>query len=82
MSRTEIFSKLKEILVTADLRDIQSLDTCTEETKLTTELGLTSVAMLYVVIMIEETFQIHFQNVGVADFQTIGDVIDHIQKCQ
>jgi acyl carrier protein len=38
------------------------------------------VGVLYVVIAIEEFFNIQFNDVGFADFKTIGDVIDYIEK--
>ena len=53
---------------------------CTEETELVEGLGLNSVGILYLVISIEETFQIRFENAGIADFRTVGDVITYIQK--
>ena len=51
-----------------------------ESTNLVNDLGLSSVGVLYVVIAIEEFFNIRFEDVGFADFKTIGDVIDYIEK--
>ena len=36
--------------------------------------------MLYTVIGIEEMFGIRFENVGMSDFKTLGDVVDYIEK--
>ena len=47
--------------------------------RLTADLGFTSVSMLYMVIAIEEEFDIRFENVGAADFDTLGEVIDYIE---
>lgn len=51
-----------------------------ESASLVSDLGLSSVGVLYVVIATEELFDIRFDDVGFADFQTIGDVIDYIEK--
>ena len=80
MSRNEIFEKLKEVLVmvmpTLELGEAE----ITESSNLSNDIGLSSVGVLYVVIAIEEFFGIRFDDVGFADFQTIGDVIDYIEK--
>ena len=79
MSRGEIFEKLRDILISADDRGSADASKYTESSKLVTELGLTSVNILYMVIAIEETFGIYFDNVGMSDFQTIGDVVSYIE---
>lgn len=79
LSRNEIFEKLKDILISADDRGTVDADKYTESSKLVTELGLTSVNILYMVIAIEETFGIYFDNVGMSDFETIGDVVTYIE---
>lgn len=79
LSRSEIFEKLKDILISADDRGIVEADKYTEDSKLVTELGLSSVNILYMVIAIEETFGIYFDNVGMSDFETIGDVVTYIE---
>ena len=56
------------------------ISTLTEDSNLITDVGLSSVGILYVVIAIEEFFQIRFDDVGFADFKTIGDVINYIEK--
>ena len=78
MSRTEITEKLAEVITMA----MPSLDTADldESQNLVTDLGLSSVGILYVVIAIEEFFSIRFDDVGFADFRTVGDVIDYIEK--
>lgn len=80
LSRKEIIDKLKEILKTADDRKTVNLDNVTEDSKLFTDLGFTSVNMLYMVIAIEETFNIEFEDAGVDDFVTIKDVVDFIEE--
>ncbi len=80
MSRNDIKAKLADVLQmalpTADV-DMASL---TENANLVNDLGLSSVGVLYIVIAIEEFFNIRFDDVGFADFKTIGDVIDYIEK--
>ena len=79
MTREQIIDKLREILVAADGRGQSSVMNVTEDTNLFTDLGLTSVSMLYMVIAIEEDFDIRFENVGASDFATLGDVVDYIE---
>lgn len=79
LSRNEIIEKLKDILVSAGDGNTAMVDSCTESTKLITELGLSSVSMLFMVIAIEEEFGIRFDNVGVSDFETLGNVVDYIE---
>jgi acyl carrier protein len=80
MSRNEIKEKLVDVMKmaapSADL-DIESLS---EQSNLVSDIGLSSVGVLYIVIAIEEFFDIRFDDVGFADFKTIGDVIDYIEK--
>ena len=79
MNRAEITEKLKDILLSAsDDQDVA--DRCTDDSKLQTDLGLSSVNMLYTVIAIEETFDIRFDDVTVTSFDTFGDVVDYIEK--
>ncbi|MBP3665856.1 MAG: acyl carrier protein [Clostridia bacterium] len=80
MNRQEIKIKLCEIMKLAmpslELND----DTLNENAGLATDLGLSSVGVLYVVIGIEEMFGIRFDDVGFSDFETLGDVITYIEK--
>ena len=82
LTRAEIFDKLKEILIFADNNNRDKIDTCTENTKLVTELGFNSVSVLYMVIAIEESFGVVFDNATIGDFETIGDVITYIEANQ
>ena len=66
MTRQEILENLKEILMDADERGSELL-------------GLSSVNMLYMIIATEEVFDIRFDDVGVNEFQTVGDVMDYIE---
>ena len=80
MSRNEIIEKLKEVIKMATGSDDAALEQVQESSLLTTDLGLNSVGVLYVVIAIEEFFSIQFDDVGFSDFSTVGSVIDYIEK--
>jgi acyl carrier protein len=82
LTGAEIFEKLKEILIFADNNNRDKIDACTENTKLVTELGFNSVSVLYMVIAIEESFGVVFDNATIGDFETIGDVITYIEANQ
>ena len=80
MSRSEITEKLIDVMKMAAPSSGIDIDKLTENASLVTDLGLTSVGVLYIVIAIEEFFDIRFDDVGFADFKTIGDVIDYIER--
>ena len=77
MKREEIIEKLREILAAAGDGTVPSLS---EDSNLATELGLSSVSMLYMVIAIEEEFGIRFDDVGASDFVLLSDVVDYIEE--
>lgn len=79
MTRQDIFDKLKEILIGMEAKDRETIEDCTEDTDLIRDFGFSSVNMLYIVIVIEETFNIRFENVGVADMKVVRDVITYIE---
>ena len=79
MSRTEIIDKIKEILVYADPAGADKYSDIKEDADLRTEYGMTSVNMLYIVIAIEETFGIQFDNIGMNDVATLRDVVNYIE---
>lgn len=78
-NRSEILEQLKQVLRSADESKAAIIEACTEEANLATDLGLSSVGLLYVVISIEEQFGIRFENVGIADFVNVRDVVDYIE---
>lgn len=80
MTRTEIIEKLKAIILQATGNEPESLDNCSEASNLTTDLGMNSIALLFVVIAIEETFDICFDEDAVSDFKTVGDVVNYIEE--
>lgn len=80
MSRNEIKEKLLDVIKMAMPQTAANIDSITEESNLTSDVGLSSVGVLYIVIAIEEFFDMRFDDVGFADFKTVGDVIDYIEK--
>ena len=80
MSRNEIKEKLMDVMKMATPAGDFDLESLTEQSNLVTDIGLSSVGVLYIVIAVEEFFDIRFDDVGFADFKTIGDVIDYIEK--
>jgi acyl carrier protein len=79
MKREDIKVKLNDIFkltLTGDKKNIEY----GEEANLTTDLGLNSVGILYMVIAIEEYFNVRFDDVSFGDFETVKDVIDFIEK--
>ena len=81
MSRNEIKEKLFEVMTVAMPQANFDINSLNEDSSLTVDVGLSSVGILYVVIAIEEFFNIRFDNVGFNDFKTVGDVIDYIEGC-
>ncbi|MBQ4062471.1 MAG: acyl carrier protein [Christensenellaceae bacterium] len=51
----------------------------TKDTNLKTELGITSITVLLLVIGMEEEFGITFDNVKSDSFNTVGDVCEYIE---
>ena len=80
MSRNEIRAKLADVIQLAMPGTPLNGASLGDSASLVGDLGLSSVGILYVVIAIEEFFNIRFDDVGFADFKTVGDVIDYIEK--
>ncbi len=80
--REAILNKLRELVVSADPRLEKAAAEATEDTRLAQDLGMNSVSILYMAITVEDCFGIRFRGVGASDFNTLRDVIDHIQRAQ
>ena len=79
LSKEEIIVKLKDILLVADGGNADKIGAADENTRLSEDLGLNSVNVLYLVIAIEAVFNIRFDDdTGVDTFKTVGDVADYI----
>lgn len=80
MTRQEIIDKLKDIILFAMPDKKEIVDNCNENSNLTTDIGLNSVGLLYVVIAVEEFFNVSFDNVTFEDFETVKNVVDFIEN--
>ena len=82
LNREEVFSGLKEILLMIDPSKEEVVNQISEESRLVEDIGLASVSLLYLVIAIEEKFNIEFGDLGVDDFKTVKQTIDYILEAQ
>ncbi len=80
MKRDEIIERLRDLLLETDSRSAAAIERRGEDAVLSTDLGLSSVGMLYLVISIEESFGILFENVSMGDFVTLRDVVDYLEE--
>lgn len=80
LTRQEIFEGLKEILLIMDPTKNELVNSLREDSRLIEDVGLSSVSMLYLVIAIEEKFEIEFGDLSIDDFKTVKDAIDYIEK--
>ncbi len=82
MSREEIFKKLQELIKLANSSNVEQIESYTEDSDLRTDLGLTSIGVLYLAISIEQTFDIVFTDTAFDDFTKVKDVVDYIYNAQ
>lgn len=82
MSREEIFKKLQELIKLANSSNVEQIESCTEDSDLRTDFGLTSIGVLYLAISIEQTFDIVFTDTAFDDFTKVKDVVDYIYNAQ
>ncbi|MCR5694307.1 MAG: acyl carrier protein [Clostridia bacterium] len=77
-----IAEKLKSILAMQNPGDARRINEGGEDSGLVDYFGLNSVGMIYMIIVIESEFGITFDDVGMNDFATLGDVVRYIEKRQ
>ena len=81
MTRTEIIKKLKDILLVIDGANAENIEKADEDTRLMDGLGLNSVNVLYLVIAIEEVFDLRFDDeFGTDTFVTVRDLVGDIEE--
>lgn len=78
MQRSEIIEQLQDVFAAA----MERKATFDEGSRLVEDIGLNSVGVLFLVVGIEEVFGIRFENVGLSDFVTVGDIVDYIESRQ
>ena len=79
MSREEVLSKLKEIIVDI-ISDADVIAKINEDTDLVQDLGFDSLNMLMMAVGIEENFNVPIQDMDSSTFKKVKDVIDYILK--
>ena len=77
-SREEIFTKLKEILKTTNYVDEKIINECTEDYHIITDLGLSSIMILHVLVLIEESFNIKIDMNNGKNILIVKNIIDII----
>ena len=81
MTRPEIIKKLKDILLVIDGANAENIEKADEDTRLMDGLGLNSVNVLYLVIAIEEVFDLRYDDeFGTDTFVTVRDLVDYIEE--
>lgn len=80
MNRQEIFDKLRELLKLANSSSPELVEQCDENSDLRSDLGLTSIGVLYLAISIEQEFGIEFEGSSFDEFSKVKDVIDYIEQ--
>lgn len=79
MQNIQIEEKLKGLLKEID--DGIDTDAVCEESRLKEDVGLSSVAMIYMAVSIENEFGIDLQNEDMGALKTVGDVVRLIEHC-
>lgn len=79
MSRDEIFTKLKEIIFSADESIAGRFPSLDEDARILEDLGFTSIGILFMAVSIEECFLIKLDDVNIWDLHILGDVVTMIE---
>ena len=74
----ETFIKLKEIL--ERIMPDNDYSNITEESDIKNDLGLNSIGFLYLVLGIEEEFNVEIHNINADEFKKVKDVINYLDK--
>ena len=77
MSEKEVFDKLVEI-VSESLEDESLKDHVSMDTNIFTDLNMNSIAMIYIAMAIEDTFNIKINNDDVKHNLTVRDWVNYI----
>ena len=78
MRKLEIIEQLKHIFRTV-IDENKDFSNVTEETNIIKDLGVNSVGLIYLLMAIEETYDIDMSDVTFSTFEKIGDVIAYIE---
>ena len=72
------FNKLKEIL--ERIMPDNDYSNITEDSDIKNDLGLNSIGFLYLVLGIEEEFNVEIHNINADEFKKVRDVINYLDK--
>lgn len=73
---TEIFAKIKELLVSNLQVDEKQI---TPEAELVSDLGVNSLELADLILLCEETFDIEVDDRVIGNFITVKDVVDYLE---
>ena len=76
----ETLERLKEIFVNINPDTDVDINSITLETSIMEDLGLNSIGVLYLVLAIEEEFNVVMHNSSIESFKTLGDVVSYIEE--
>lgn len=79
MSKEQIIEQLKHIFRTV-IDENKDFSNITEDTNIIKDLGVNSVGLIYLLMAIEETYDIDMSDVTFSTFEKIKDVIEYIQE--
>ncbi len=79
MNNLEIIEQLKTIFRTV-IDENKDFSNVTEDTNIIKDLGVNSVGLIYLLMAIEETFEIDMSDVTFSTFEKVGDVIKYIKE--
>ena len=76
--KLDVEAKLRQILSEYD--ETIDVDALSKESSLKDDLDMSSVALLYMAVAIEDEFGIDFSEIDLGKLVTIGDVIDAVEE--
>jgi acyl carrier protein len=79
MTELEILEQLKKIF-TLVINRSTDVNIMTLDAKITSDLGVSSVGLIYLMVAIEEQFSIDMSDVTFNSFETVGDVVKYIKS--
>lgn len=79
MSELEILEGLKKIFTLVINRNAD-VDNMKMDAKIVSDLGVSSVGLIYLMVAIEEQFSIDMSDITFNSFETVGDVVTYIKN--
>lgn len=79
MTNEQIIEKLKSIFKLVIHNNVD-LDKVTLESNIVKDLGVNSVGLVYLVIGIEEMFEVDMSDITFNTFETVGDVVKFLKE--